>query len=123
MQGLLDALDEHITAEERINEVVDNTATNETHSNPRRSLKAKGQTSPCIFCQIVARTWIELEIIWKEGRVAFARRLWLKTDRKRERRIRTSSEAEEVFGKKERACTRREAEKLFEKEASTYYTY
>ncbi|KAK5977477.1 hypothetical protein GCK32_004743 [Trichostrongylus colubriformis] len=32
---------------------------------------------------IVARTWIELEIVCEEGRVAFVRRVWLKTDRRR----------------------------------------
>ncbi|KAK5979123.1 hypothetical protein GCK32_014500 [Trichostrongylus colubriformis] len=32
---------------------------------------------------IVARTWIELEIVCEEGSVAFVRRVWLKTDRRR----------------------------------------
>ncbi|KAK5974646.1 hypothetical protein GCK32_016948 [Trichostrongylus colubriformis] len=29
------------------------------------------------------RTWIELEIVCEEGSVAFVRRVWLKTDRRR----------------------------------------
>ncbi|KAK5968706.1 hypothetical protein GCK32_000310 [Trichostrongylus colubriformis] len=33
--------------------------------------------------RIVACTWIEQEIVWRKGSVAFARRMWLKTDRKR----------------------------------------
>ncbi|KAK5986587.1 hypothetical protein GCK32_009459 [Trichostrongylus colubriformis] len=57
--------------------------------------------------RIVARTWIEMKTVWKEGSVAFARRVWLNTDRKRGARIRTSSEAEKLFGKG----------------ATTYYTY
>ncbi|KAK5968445.1 hypothetical protein GCK32_017533, partial [Trichostrongylus colubriformis] len=32
---------------------------------------------------IVARTWIELEIVCEEGSVAFVRRVWLKTHRRR----------------------------------------
>ncbi|KAK5969418.1 hypothetical protein GCK32_001402 [Trichostrongylus colubriformis] len=80
----------------------------------RRNLNA-ARSEVCLIVEIqtravariAARTWIELKTVWKEGSVAFVRRVWLKTNRRRGASIRTSSEAE----------------KLFEKEATTYHTY
>ncbi|KAK5986223.1 hypothetical protein GCK32_016023, partial [Trichostrongylus colubriformis] len=63
--------------------------------------------------KIVARTCIELEIVWKKGSIAFARRIDASAHRsgkavsKRERCIRTLSEAEKLFRKEERASARR----------------
>ncbi|KAK5965037.1 hypothetical protein GCK32_003668 [Trichostrongylus colubriformis] len=48
-----------------------------TNGGVRKLLK------PRTTLRIVARTWIELEIVCEERSVAFVRRVWLKTDRRR----------------------------------------
>ncbi|XGW10144.1 hypothetical protein V3C99_011987 [Haemonchus contortus] len=51
MQDLLDALDDHITTEERISDVVDKTISRETHSIPKTPGRPKDQIPSCMFCR------------------------------------------------------------------------